>query len=452
MKSKHFLGIRIKFLFIFFISLAAGLFFAFFINGISRDKKTEYSKEISVFNNRYFSLFEEMKKNTNSTVALQNIINENTVHVDIVDIFVVNKEGIVLLKPKNNFEKQLDIDGLLNREIQTNFHEKQIKYYTVKALDEDRYVVISTYLVMGDEGKYFLLGILLFIFLFLLLTYGRVKYIDTLSQGLMEISKGVLDHVVAIKGKDELSVLGENINYMAQALKKMKEREKQAEQNRDMLIVNVSHDLRTPLTSIIGYVKLIKEKYIEKDEISKYIDILDYKSQNLEERINDLFEYTKLTSCDIELEKMEISLNEFMRQIVEGIMPVCSQNNLNILLEQPEEELYVNIDPVKMVRVFENIVINAVRYSNKPSDITIKVSKQQPGAIVSIKNEGKPIKKEDYSKIFDRSYRTDGARNSQTGGSGLGLSIAKSIVELHKGNIWVESEENKVILYVLLPE
>lgn len=447
LKSKYFIGIRARFLWIFFISLTVGLFLAFLINGIARNKTTDYSLEISAFNSECSPLIEKMNKNINNTQELQNIINLNASYVDI---FIVNKDGEILLKAKNNFEKQINVQGLLKRKTQTDFHENQIKYYNVKLFDKDRYVIVSKFLVKGDQWKYFLLGIAIFILMFLRLTYGRVKYIDTLSKGLMEISKGAMDYVVEIKGKDELSALGKNMNHMAQELKKLKEKEKLAEKNKDMLIANVSHDLRTPLTSIIGYVKLVKEKYKEKDETSKYIDIIDDKAHRLEELINDLFEYTNLTSCEISLQKMEVSLNEFIRQIVAGMMLLCSQNNLNISLVAPDEELYVNIDPVKMVRVFENIIFNAIKYSNKPGNINIRIFKPEYGAIVSIENEGKTIKNEDLSKVFERFYRTDEARNSQTGGSGLGLSIAKSIVDLHNGKIWTEVEENKVILYVLI--
>jgi len=438
-------GIRARFLSSFFISLIVGLFIAFLMNGISRNRGTDYSREIASFNSHCVPLFDKMEKNINNIQQLQSIINDS-----YYNIVIVNKEGDILLKPKEDFENKIDVQGLLGRKKQTNFHENQIKYYDIKLFDKDRYVVVSKFLIKGDQWKYFLLGTLIFILLFLILTYGRVKYIDILSKGLMEISKGALDYVVEIKGKDELSVLGENINYMTQELRNMKDKEEKAEKNKDTLIINVSHDLRTPLTSIVGYVKLLKEKYQEKDETSRYIDIIDDKAHRLEELINDLFEYTKLTSCDIQLQKMDISLNEFMRQIVAGMMPLCSQNNLNVLLQEPEEELYINIDPVKMVRVFENIIINAVKYSNKPGNISIQVIKHEYGAIVSVKNEGKTIKNEDLNKVFERFYRTDEARNSQTGGSGLGLAIAKSIVDLHNGKIWTEVEENKVILCVLI--
>ncbi|WP_342366986.1 HAMP domain-containing sensor histidine kinase [Clostridium beijerinckii] len=273
---------------------------------------------------------------------------------------------------------------------------------------------------------------------------------NSLSKGLVEISKGNLNYRVKVKGRDELSILGKNINYMAEELMNLKEKEKEIEKNKDRLIVSVSHDLRTPLTSIIGYIKLIKEKHKEKDDINKYIDIIDNKSNRLEELINDLFEYTKLTSCNIKLEKMDISLNELMRQVVEGMMAVCNQNDLNILFEAPNEDLNVNVDPAKMVRVFENIISNAIRYSNKKSDINIKILKTENRAMVSIENEGKTIKEDELNRIFDMFYRTDESRNNRTGGSGIGLSIAKSIVELHGGKIWAECESNKICIYVLI--
>ncbi|WP_051541983.1 HAMP domain-containing sensor histidine kinase [Clostridium lundense] len=457
MRNKYLGGIRLRFLLIFFISIIFATISALTINNILRNRRTDYSKEIQNFNRRCSPIFSEIKENMNNKKELQNIIDKNSSNKDI---YIVNKNGEVLLKQQNNCEKQLDIDKLLKIKSQDNyfsrgnkgifFDGKEIKYYNIEKLDENRYIVASVFLVMGDDSITFILLIIIFIVVFLLLTYGRIKYIDNLSKGLKEISKGNLDYRVQIKGKDELALLGKNINYMTEELKIAKEKEKQIKKNKDMLIVSVSHDLRTPLTSIVGYVKLLKEKYKGKDDISRYIDIMDNKSHRLEELINDLFEYTKLTSYDIKLEKTNISLNEFIRQVVEGMMSTCNQNNLNIFLEAPDKEVIVNVDPMKMMRVFENIITNAIRYSDKAGNIKVKISQHKDGAIVSIENEGKSIRKEELDKIFDRFYRTDEARSSETGGSGIGLSIAKSIVELHHGEIWAECEENKVCFFVLI--
>lgn len=451
MRGKNFGGIRAKFLFSFLISLIFSIVITLFINGIWRDKQTDYSNEMRIFDSKSQIIYREINENLNNQEKLQdiinNIINKNQ---DRVEVFITDKQGTVILSPENNCEKQLNMEKISREQNRINFNEKEIKHYDIKALGEDRFVVVSQVLYMEDNSRFFVLGIVIFVVLFLLLTYGRIKYINSLSKGLMEISKGNLNYRVEVKGRDELSILGKNINYMTEELRNLKEREKEIEKNKDRLIVSVSHDLRTPLTSIIGYIKLIKEKHKEKDDINKYIDIIDNKSNRLEELINDLFEYTKLTSYDIKLEKVNISLNEFMRQVVEGIMPVCNQNDLNILLEAPNEDLNVNVDPAKMVRVFENVISNAIRYSNKNSDINIKIFKAEDGAMVSIENEGTHIKEEELNKIFDMFYRADESRNNQTGGSGIGLSIAKSIVELHGGKIWAECEGDKVYMYILI--
>lgn len=447
MKGKNLGGIRAAFLFIFLVSLIFSIVITLVINDVWRSKQTDYSNQIRKFTYNCKEIYEEIDENLNNDEKLQGIASRDTIKFKV---FIVDKQGKVLFGPENNDIKQFDINKIISEQYKSNFDKNNIIYYDIKSLGEDRYVVVSDVLYKGDNSDLFPLGIVIFIVLFLLLTYGKVKYINSLSRGLVEISKGNLNYRVKVKGRDELSILGKNINYMTEELMNLKEKEKEIEKNKDRLIVSVSHDLRTPLTSIIGYIKLIKENYKEKDDISKYIDIIDNKSSRLEELINDLFEYTKLTSCDNKLEKMNISLNEFMRQVVEGMMPACNQNDLNILLEAPNEDLNVNVDPAKMVRVFENIISNAIRYSNKKSNINIKILKAENGAVVSIENEGKPIKEEELNKIFDMFYRTDESRNNKTGGSGIGLAIAKSIVELHEGKIWAECEGNKIYIYVLI--
>lgn len=449
MKGKNWGGIRFTFLVIFLVSLILSIVITLIINDSWRSKQTNYSNQIRNFTYNCKEIYKEIDESINNDEKLQEIVSRDTIKYKV---FIVDKQGKVLFSPENGGIKQFDINKILSEQYKSNFDKNNIMYYDIKSLGEDRYVVISDVLYKGDisASTLFPLAILIFVALFSLLSYGKVKYINSLSKGLVEISKGNLNYRVKVKGGDELAILGKNINYMAEELMNLKEKEKKIEKNKDRLIVSVSHDLRTPLTSIIGYIKLIKENYKVKDDINKYIDIIDNKSNGLEELINDLFEYTKLTSCNIELEKMDISLNELMRQVVEGMMAVCNQNDLNILFEAPNEDLNINVDPAKMVRVFENIISNAIRYSNKKSDINIKILKTENRAMVSIENEGKPIKEDELNKIFDMFYRTDESRNNRTGGSGIGLSIAKSIVELHGGKIWAECESNKICIYVLI--
>jgi signal transduction histidine kinase len=415
-------------------------------NGIYRDNHTNYSKEIATFNSECAPIFTEIASNSESKDKIQNIIDKNSGYEDI---FIVNLKGEVVQENKNNFEKQIDIVRLLKRKSETNFYGTQIKYYNAKYLNQDRYIVIARFLVKGDNFEIFILGCIVFIIVFFLLTYGSVRYIEILSKGIIKIASGKLNLRVDIKGNDELASLGRNINYMAQRLEEINKNEKEIEKSKNMLIANVSHDLRTPLTSIIGYIKLIREKYIEQDEIHKYITIIDDKSNRLEELINELFEYTKLSSCDVKLNKTKISLNEFIRQMAEEMMPLCHKNNLKIILNMPKEDIMIEADTSKMIRVFENIIANAVRYSEKPGSININVFKSEEKARICVENKGQVIEEKDIEKIFDRFYKTDDCRNTKIGGAGLGLCIAKTIVELHGGNIWAESKKNKVCFNIL---
>jgi signal transduction histidine kinase len=456
LKSRYFFSIRTRFLLSFCISIISGFLIALVINGYLRQSNNSYSSEIHEFKIECLPIFKEMKSSVNNKRKLREIIDK---YSDKMDIYVVDKHGQILIESKNNYEKQLDIDKLLNiKDQEKNLSAEkvessdpnQIKYYNIGPLDKNTYVVSVKFLQMKDNVGAFVIGIGIFVLSFLALTYGRVKYIHELSEGLIEISKGDFKYRIQVNGKDELAMLGESINYMVEQLNNMKEKDKLVEKNKNILIENVSHDLRTPLTSIIGYVKLLKDIYKFKDNIGNYIEIIDKKLQRLEELITDLFEYTKLESQDINLSRVEFSINEFMRQVVEGFMPICNENNLELFFEVPDEELMINADPSKMFRVFENIISNAIRYSDKPGRIMVKVLKNEEGIIACIENKGETLKVDDLDKIFDRFYRTDEARNTETGGSGLGLAIAKSIIELHGGSIWADCKGNKVCFYVLI--
>ncbi|SNS19471.1 HAMP domain-containing protein [Anaerovirgula multivorans] len=447
MKNKYVKGIRIKFLFIFFISFFLSVFSGLYINNILRNQRTDYSKEISIFNSRSAVIIDDIKRNFHNTDELKRIIDE---YRNRIEVFIVDKKGYILLKPKYNYQLQLNIDEVLLIQNAKDFQDNQIVYYIVEAIDNETYVVLSSSLIKQDDTRALFFALIIFIPMFLLLSYGRIKYIDTLSKGIIEVSKGKLDYRVPIKGTDELTVLGENINYMAEELQNLKAKEQENEAAKNRLIVNMSHDLRTPLTSIIGFIKLLKGIYTGKDEIDRYIDIIDDKAHRLEGLIDDLFEYTKLTSYDIKLSIIEVSLNELIRQVIEEMMPISTENNIKIQFDMPQQEILINIDPTIMIRVFENIIINAIRYSEKPGKINIKVLEEKNGVMIAIENKGEAIKKEDLNKVFDRFYRTDEARNSETGGSGIGLSIAKAIINLHNGKIWAECQGKSVVFYVLI--
>lgn len=334
-----------------------------------------------------------------------------------------------------------------------------INFYPIKFNDGNGYVVISG---QPSKEKIFeeykttdirlvssIVTLTSFLILFLLLTNKEMKYIEFILAGLLEIAKGNLDYRISKRGEDELALLADNVNYMAGELKRQIENERKAEKIKNEIITNMSHDLRTPLTSIKGYLEVIKsKKYSGEKQLEQYIDIVYNKSEKLKVLVNDLFEYTKLANNAVAIEKQNIVLNELLDQLVEEFVPVCEENNVTVTKEFIKEKIIVNVDPDKTVRVFENLLVNAIRYSVKPSDIKISLWKDREFSIVCIKNKCKTIAKEDMERIFERFYRIDKSRSSDTGGSGLGLAIAKNMVELQGGTIEAECEENYISLIV----
>lgn len=223
------------------------------------------------------------------------------------------------------------------------------------------------------------------------------------------------------------------------------------EQKKDELIVFLAHDIKTPLTSMIGYLSLLSEiKDMPQEQRNRYIDIALDKSYRLEYLINELFDVARFNSEKIVLEKEEINLNLMLEQIADDFYPTLKEMNKKINFTSDEKTI-LYADPDKLSRVFNNLIKNAVNYSKENTDIDISILNKENQATVKITNKGKQIPKEKLDKIFEKFYRLDSSRTSKTGGSGLGLAIAKEIVELHGGRIYAESDMKETTFSVILP-
>lgn len=223
------------------------------------------------------------------------------------------------------------------------------------------------------------------------------------------------------------------------------------EQKKDELIVYLAHDIKTPLTSMIGYLSLLSEiKDMPQEQRNRYIDIALDKSYRLEYLINELFDVARFNSEKIVLEKEEINLNLMLEQIADDFYPTLKEMNKKINFTSDEKTI-LYADPDKLRRVFNNLIKNAVNYSKENTDIDISILNKENQATVKITNKGKQIPKEKLDKIFEKFYRLDSSRTSKTGGSGLGLAIAKEIVELHGGRIYAESDMKETTFSVILP-
>ncbi len=289
----------------------------------------------------------------------------------------------------------------------------------------------------------FITSIGVYISAFLLIVNRKIKYIKYMAQKVKKISNEDLGSPLEIRGNDELAELSTSINFMSGELKYRREREKEMENAKNELISNVSHDLRTPLTSIVGYVDLLRRKeYRNEEQFSEYIDVIYHKSQNLQMLIQELFEYTKLITPGIKLDKHSLELDSLLEQLVGEYVPIFSEEGLTIKRDI-EQGIEVAIDIEKIVRVFENILMNAKKYSTKPSEIHVKLYEKNHRAVVSISNKTDKIPVENLELLFEKFYRADVARKDRDG-AGLGLAIAKRIVELHGGRIWAEYKNERI--------
>ncbi|PEF37125.1 sensor histidine kinase [Bacillus wiedmannii] len=297
----------------------------------------------------------------------------------------------------------------------------------------------------------FLITVLSFIVIFLLLIRKKIAYLKSISKSIHSIAHGELGLKIEVSGKDELAHLAQNINYMSKELEDKFEYERQLERAKHELITNVSHDLRTPLTSIIGYLDLLKTgQYNSNIQSQEYVEIAYVKSQRLKYLIDELFEYTCLSGVDAKLNLTEVDISSVLGQITGEYLPIFEKEGLNVQKSITEETIPICIDVEKMVRVYENLLINALKYSVKPSELSISLKKIGNKAILKVSNQVKKSPASDPNTLFERLYRGDKSRSSEQG-TGLGLAISKRIVELHNGNIYAEYKEEWISFTVEHP-
>lgn len=303
------------------------------------------------------------------------------------------------------------------------------------------------------ERAYFIFiifGITLIIVLSLL--YKLLNKIFSYVFAVSESADKLFDkNVEYINLPPEMVEVEKKLNHFKTEAIKNERLARENEQKKDELIVYLAHDIKTPLTSMIGYLSLLSEiKDMPQEQRNRYIDIALDKSYRLEDLINELFDVARFYSEKIVLEKEEINLNLMLEQIADDFYPTLKEMNKKINFTSDEKTI-LYADPDKLSRVFNNLIKNAVNYSKENTDIDISILNKENQATVKITNKGKQIPKEKLDKIFEKFYRLDSSRTSKTGGSGLGLAIAKEIVELHGGRIYAESDMKETTFSVILP-
>ncbi|CAM2363106.1 HAMP domain-containing histidine kinase [Listeria seeligeri] len=248
----------------------------------------------------------------------------------------------------------------------------------------------------------------------------------------------------------EIQELERNIESMRERQNKLMKQEEQAQQARNDLITNVSHDLRTPLTSILGYLSYIHEdRYRDEIELRYYTELVYGKARHLHKLIDDLFSYTRLDSVEYQLKKDELDVIELLSQLVAEYDGQATERNMQIVEHFEAKKLIISGDGNQIMRLFENLFSNALRYGEGNKQIDVSAKQEENMAVVRVTNYGQEISEIDLPYLFERFYKAD--KNRTTTGTGLGLAIAKSIVEKHGGIVTAESKNRKTSFIVKLP-
>lgn len=275
-----------------------------------------------------------------------------------------------------------------------------------------------------------------------------LRYLDEVVAASQQL---VTDRQTPIVMSDEMKQVQDEFNQLREQSVRNEMLAREAEQRKNDMIVYLAHDLKTPLTSVIGYLTLLKdEPDISTDLRARYTGIALKKAERLEELINEFFDITRFNLTDLSLDMQQTDLSRMLEQITSEYMPVLAEKGL-IWQSDIERDMTVMCDRDKLLRVFDNLIRNAVSYSYPDSPVKLSAKLREGRAEIRIENRGKTLSPEKLERIFERFFRADPSRASETGGAGLGLAIAKEIVELHSGSITAQSFEETVVFTLSIP-
>ncbi|MDU4599850.1 histidine kinase dimerization/phospho-acceptor domain-containing protein [Clostridium sporogenes] len=302
-------------------------------------------------------------------------------------------------------------------------------------------------LLLGFYNNILIASIITILYIALLIRYlfKKADYLNEILKATKEIACGNLDYIIKEHKGDILGKISHNINNMKEGYKRSLEEQVKSERLKTELITNVSHDLKTPLTSIINYIDLLKKEDLSKDEVNAYISVLDRKSERLKFLIEDLFEASKMSSGSIELNIERIDVTALLKQALGEFQQKIKKSSLQLKFKC-NNKAYANLDGKKTWRVFENLINNIIKYSEPNTRVYIDLIQTDTKIIITMKNISHYEMNFTSDEIFERFKRGDKSRNTE--GSGLGLAIAKSIVELQGGNlnINIDGDLFKVII------
>lgn len=273
-----------------------------------------------------------------------------------------------------------------------------------------------------------------------------LDYLKYIAQGHYEIripqtDLGEMDEVVS------------SINHLVESTVRAIEEERKIEKSKDELITNIGHDIRTPLTSVIGYLGLIEnQQYHSQEELARYAHVAYRKAQQMQSLVQDLFTYTATRQTTTEISPVQVQVLRFMEQLVADFELSAREKTIELRLDIRPKNLVASFDVDKMARVFHNLLSNALKYGIGAHYIELLAYQEEDYIYFKVKNDGQPLDQSELEDIFQRSYRADQSRSANQPGTGLGLAIVRNIVELHHGRVYAEVEGKETIFTIEIPQ
>ena len=293
-------------------------------------------------------------------------------------------------------------------------------------------------------------GISSFVMIFRLLTKNKSLYIDDICEGVSRISEQTESTAIEEKGGDELEKISASINTMSAELNEKRQRERELEAQRSELITNVSHDLRSPLTSIIGYVRLLKENGIKDEQkFNEYIEVTDRRLEGLKKLVDELFELTKLDAPDFTMNFEQGDATSIVKQFGFEMQAILVHQGLTLVCDIDDKPFEMMLDHERLARVLQNLFANAAKYAEPNSTVTLSSKISGSEMNICLSNIIADAGQVDTVSMFDRFYKQDRSRTDTTG-AGLGLAIAKRITELHGGSISANQTGAEITVTVTL--
>lgn len=353
-------------------------------------------------------------------------------------------------------------ERLLSRKLFEHFFSKSEKHtliykisliFVLTASVQFIFIFLSMFFFYSAHTIYALTRSL-YLFLFSLISYAfiykkieeKIDYVEYLERNIKSIENGDLKCELDVIGNDELASIANSINNISNGLDKALETQLKNERMKTELITNVSHDLKTPLTSIVSYIDILKNNELDDKTTKDYINILDKKAYRLKNLVEDIFEASKISSGDIEINLEKTDIKELLIQSVVELDDKIEHARLDFVINAPNEPIFTNIDGKRMFRVFSNLISNITKYSLRGTRVYIDAFIQDEFAVITMKNISNHKLNISPEELLERFVRGDVSRT--TNGSGLGLSIASNLVDMQDGilDLDIDGDLFKVIL------